>query len=217
MSEHIKTNKVVWILLIVLGIFFMAGAIFTIVNKQSPEAENLELRETAQQSEQIEQTQAAATENLEEIFKSAKSWGPVFEPWFGKEAPDFSVTDINGQKHSLSSYLGKNVLVVFWATWCPPCRKEIPNLIELRKKISEDELAIIAISNEQPELVKNFVAEKGINYTVATVGSSVLPSPFADVSSIPTTFFIDHEGRIKLAAVGVVELNETMAILRAEQ
>ena len=222
MSEQIKTNKTVWILIAVVGGVITAGAVFAIVNKRSPKPKNVEQPEKIQRSENIEQPemveqpQAAATDNLEDIIKSAQSWGAAFKPWFGKPATDFKVTDIQGKEHSLSSYIGKNVLVVFWATWCPACNLEIPHLIELRKSIGEDNLAILAISNENPELLKNFAAAKGINYTIATVGNSVLPSPFIDVTGIPTTFFIDRKGQIKLAAVGLVELEDTQAILKAQ-
>ena len=205
MTEQTKTNKTVWLLIAIVGGVITAGAVLTIVNKQSPNPEK------------VEQPQAAATDNLEDIIKSARSWGAAFKPWFGKAAPDFKVTDIQGREHSLSGYLGKNVLVVFWATWCPACNLEIPHLIELRKSISEDDLAIIAISNEEPEHLTHFVAAKGINYTITTAGNSVLPSPFIDVTGIPTTFFIDRKGQIKLAAVGLVELEETQAILKAQQ
>jgi len=108
-------------------------------------------------------------------------------------------------------------LLVFWATWCPACNAEIPHLIELRKTLGRDKLAILAISNEPPDLLKKFAAARKINYAVASADVSTLPPPFADVSSIPTTFFIDHKGVIKLAAEGLVSLEETKAIIKAEQ
>jgi len=204
MSEQTKTNKTVWILIAVISGLITAGAVFAIIDKGTAEPEY------------VEQTETTANNTLEDIVKSAESWGVAFKPWFGKAVPDFTVTDTEGREHSLSSNLGKNVLVVFWATWCPACNLEIPHLINLRKEIGEDDLAIIAISNEEPKILKDFVSDKGINYTVATVGSSVLPSPFADVTGIPTTFFIDRKGQIKLVAVGLVELDDTKAILKAE-
>ena len=139
-----------------------------------------------------------------------------FSEWFGKAAPDFTVRDVEGKQHTLSSYLGRNVLVVFWATWCPSCRLEIPHLIELRKMLGEDELAILAISNEEPNILKPFVAVKNMNYTVAALGNSPLPSPFIDVAGIPTTFFIDPQGKIKFVAVGLINLEQTKAILDAK-
>ena len=205
MTEQIKSNKTVWLLVAVLGGLITAAGIYAVVNSQAPNPEY------------VDATEAESYNTLEDIIKSADSWDAAFEPWFGKAAPDFTVTDINGLEHSLSGYLGKNVLVVFWATWCPACNLEIPHLIELRKRISEEELAIVAISNEDPGHLKQFADDKGINYTIATAGSVGLPSPFVDAISIPTTFFINKSGRIKLTALGLVTLEETMAILEAEK
>ncbi len=108
------------------------------------------------------------------------------------------------------------MVVVFWATWCPACNLEIPHLIELRKTLAEENLAILAISNEEPERLKQFAESKGINYTVGSISDSPLPKPFADVTSIPTTFFIDPNGKIKLAAVGVVSLADAKIIMNAD-
>ena len=153
--------------------------------------------------------------SLEYIAETPKTWDIAFASSFGKDAPDFSVDDIEGKTHKLSDYRGRNVVVVFWATWCPACNLEIPHLIELRNMFAEDKLAILAISNEEPEHLKNFAALKGINYTVTSLGDSPLPEPFANVSSIPTTFFIDPEGKITFAAVGVVSLADAKVIMNA--
>lgn len=139
-----------------------------------------------------------------------------FSQWFGKEVPDFTVTDIDGNKHSISDYRGKNLMVIFWATWCPPCRKEIPHLIELRKQESEDNLAMLAISTEKPEDVKTFAKNQKLNYTVATLGNSFLPRPFAEIQYIPTTFFIDTDGRIKTVVVQSLNLEQIKTILNAK-
>jgi len=185
MAEQTKTNNKTWIPIVLIGVVLVAGAVvITLRNNQ------------------------AATEYVDDSGNIVVSQNNPFSQWFGKSAPDFTVTDIEGKQHSLSDYIGKNVLVVFWATWCPPCRVEIPHLIELRKQESEDDLAIIAISNEGPEKVKNFAQEKQINYTVATVGNSVIPSPFIDVQYIPTSFFIDSKGRIKNAVIQSLTLEQ---------
>lgn len=153
----------------------------------------------------------------EHIAEPQKSWDEVFTSSFGQDAGDFVVEDIEGKTHKLSDYRGRNVVVVFWATWCPACNLEIPHLIELRKMLAEDKLGILVISNEEPEHLKNFARSKNINYTIATLGGKPLSEPFASVTSIPTTFFIDSEGKIKYAAVGVVSLEHAKAILNAEQ
>ncbi len=159
---------------------------------------------------------------LNDIIRAARTWRPVHSYWFGQKAPDFTLTDINGKKHSLSDYRGKNVLIVFWATWCRPCHSEVPHLIALRNIISEDNLAILAISYiaarpyETAETVKNFAKQNKINYTVFCADADTMPSPFSRISAIPCSFFIDKQGKIKFATEGMLSLGEIKAILRAE-
>ena len=152
---------------------------------------------------------------LEGIVKAAQTWEAAFPAWDGKAVPDFAIEDINGKTHKLSDYHGKNLLVVFWATWCPSCNAEIPHLMELRKAYNGDQLAILAISNESPEVLKDFVTKKGINYTVASINSTP-PAPFASVTSIPTTFYIGPDGKIKLTALGLVPVSQAKAIIDAQ-
>lgn len=161
--------------------------------------------------------QDATGKNQEYIAETPKTWDVAFASSFGKEAPDFSVNDIEGKTHKLSEYRGRNVVVVFGATWCPACNLEIPHLIELRNMLGEDKLAILSISNEEPGHLKHFAESKSINYTVASLGDSPLPEPFANVTSIPTSFFIDPEGKIKFAAVGLVPLADAKVIMNIEQ
>ena len=165
----------------------------------------------------LTQPKNAKGKSQEHIAESQKTWDVAFTASFGKNAPDFSVDDIEGKTHKLSDYQGRNVVVVFWATWCPACNLEIPHLIELRKILAEDKLAILAISNEEPEHLKHFAESKGINYTVASLGDNPLPEPFANVISIPTSFFIDPEGKIIFAAVGLVPLADAKVIMNIEQ
>jgi cytochrome c-type biogenesis protein len=130
--------------------------------------------------------------------------------------PDFTVTDIDGTTHRLSDYQGKGLVLVFWATWCPACNTEIPHLIELRKMYPDDELTILAISNESREPLKSFAEAKGINYTVAVPEGRALPEPFSNVRSIPTTFFIGRDGTLTVAALGVVPVEQAKAIIEAQ-
>ncbi len=93
---------------------------------------------------------APAKISLHNVLSAARTWGPIHTSWYGKEAPDFTMTDINGKEHKLSDYRGRDVMIIFWATWCMPCVIEVPHLISLRNAIGEDELAMLAISNERP-------------------------------------------------------------------
>ena len=166
-------------------------------------------------SAETSQADSTANKSLLDIIKNARTWRPAWVEWYGKAAPAFSFQDIKGNKHSLSDYKGKNILLVFWATWCGPCIIEVPHLIELRSKFSENELAILAVSNEDTLTLKRFTDSKGINYTVASILSRP-PAPFSNVRSIPSSFFIDKEGKIKLATEGLISRDESEAIILAE-
>lgn len=154
--------------------------------------------------------------SLNDVINAARTWRPAYIAWFGRKAPDFTLTDINGKKHQLSDYRGKDVMIIFWASWCGPCIIEVPHLIALRNTIGKDKLAMLAISNENPALVKQFAAYKKINYTVITAGTTDMPEPYNRVRSIPSSFFIDSEGKIKLATSGLLSLGEIKAILQAK-
>ncbi|MGA2091875.1 MAG: TlpA disulfide reductase family protein [Sedimentisphaerales bacterium] len=159
---------------------------------------------------------------IENIVARRWGWNPAYINWYGKMAPDFTVTDITGKSHTLSQYKGKTVLLIFWATWCGPCRQEIPSFIEIRKNISEDKLAMLAISyidfRSSTEGVKKFVAANPIiNYTIITAEPDALPSPYNSIYSIPTTFFINPDGTIKFVTEGLTPLPHIKAILDAEQ
>jgi cytochrome c biogenesis protein CcmG/thiol:disulfide interchange protein DsbE len=155
------------------------------------------------------------TSNLQNIIKAAKTWDTSFDQWLGKIAPDFTLTDIEGNVHTLSDYRGKNVFVVVWTTWCPTCKLEIPHLKELRSAFEDKDLAILSISNEPPALLKEFAAEQGITYTVLSGGSN-LEAPFGEVQYIPSGFFIDREGRFKLATTGLVPTSDAKAIVQTQ-
>ena len=152
---------------------------------------------------------------LDRIIAARRTWDVDFASSFGKPIADFSVRDITGAEHKLSDYRGKHVVVVFWATWCPACNMEIPHLIKLRDTMGPDKLQILAISNEPVDVLKPFVDSKNINYVVATANSP-LPPPLNRVQGIPATFFIDPNGKLKLAAVGVISLEEDIAIINAQ-
>jgi peroxiredoxin len=132
--------------------------------------------------------------------------GSTFDAWQGVLAPDISVTTLEGKTLKLSELKGKRVVLDFWATWCPPCRKEIPHFIELANGASPDELVIIGISSEDADTLKAFVKKNGINYPIALADD--LPSPYSDVTGIPTTFFIDRQGVIQDVLVGYHDFNQ---------
>ncbi len=129
-----------------------------------------------------------------------------FNQWIGAEAPDFTVTTLDGKPVRLSELRGKRVVLDFWATWCGPCVAEMPHFEKLYSESSRDELSIVGISNEDESAVRSFVAKQGIKYPIAV--SRSLPSPYKDVTAIPTTFFIDRKGIMQSVFVGSRGFNE---------
>ncbi|MGA9776638.1 MAG: TlpA disulfide reductase family protein [Verrucomicrobiia bacterium] len=115
--------------------------------------------------------------------------------WQGVRAPDFSVTNLDGQAIHLADLKGKRVVLNFWATWCPPCLDEIPDFIKLRSVTSPTNVMIIGISTEDMASQKAFAQRQGINYPLTILQN--VPSPYQDVDAIPVTMFIDRNGIIQ--------------------
>ncbi len=122
--------------------------------------------------------------------------------------PAWKLTDINGKVLSSDQFKGKVVVLDFWATWCTPCRSEIPGYVELEKKYGADGLVIIGVSKDESgprraEAVKRFIASYGINYPIV-MATDDLETALGGIEAIPTTFIIDRAGNIRDKKVGAV-------------
>ncbi len=118
-------------------------------------------------------------------------------------APPFLLTDLDGQPISTAAYHGKVVLINFWATWCPPCREEIPEMIALANKYG-DKLQIIGVSmdDDPPETVRAFARAHNMNYPIV-MGSDKLSEEYGGVDALPTTFVLDMNGRVVQKHMGL--------------
>jgi peroxiredoxin len=112
------------------------------------------------------------------------------------KAPDFTLKDLNGTNVSLSSLKGKVVLLNFWASWCPPCKAEMPSMNKLYKEIRAKGFEIVAVSTDNSlSTIKEFLAKSRVDFTVLFDEKKTVSREYK-VFSMPTTFLIDRNGFI---------------------
>jgi cytochrome c biogenesis protein CcmG/thiol:disulfide interchange protein DsbE len=123
-----------------------------------------------------------------------------------EEAPEVRLPNLDGRMVSLSQYHGRVVMVNFWATWCPPCRKEIPDFVSLQREFGPQGLTIVGISvdDEGLDQVRAFSRSHDINFPVMYGGqrSEEIIERFGGIRGIPTTFLVDRTGRIVRKVTG---------------
>jgi len=122
----------------------------------------------------------------------------------GSKAPDFTLTDTEGNNVSLSEFSGKVVIVDFFASWCPPCRMEIPDFIELRNEYDPGDFAMIGVAVEGLGAAKSFAEKMKINYPVL-VDDGKVSGAYGPIRSIPTTFVIGKDGNVARMYIGYRE------------
>ena len=129
--------------------------------------------------------------------------------------PEFEAKDITGKTVKLSDFKGKVVLLDFWATWCPPCRVEIPNLLEIYRQFKNSNFVLISISLDRDiPLALQFVKDKKMNWLhiIDRVASDTIASLY-EIEYIPATFIIDGKGKIVARNLRGAELTNTITNL----
>jgi thiol-disulfide isomerase/thioredoxin len=130
----------------------------------------------------------------------------------GSVAPDFELTTLDGKTLKLSDYRGRAVLLNFWATWCGPCKIEMPWFVELNQKYASQGLTILGVAMDdsgQAEIAR-FAKEMGVNYPIL-IGKEKVGDAYGGVPGLPTTFYIDRNGKILDRVVGIVGRSEIEA------
>jgi len=126
----------------------------------------------------------------------------VSEVSTSNEAPDFTLSDMRGNEVSLSDFKGNIVIINFWATWCGPCRFEIPDLIDLQEKYNGDLVVLgVSLDYDGPSVVPQFAERLGISYPVL-YGNGRVANRYGGVTGIPTTFIIDRDMNVYRRYIG---------------
>lgn len=190
-------NKVTVIILTVVFVLLLGGAYF-LYDRFSKSVENESLMKVTEASETSEENEVDNVENNTED-KSADEL---------MKAPDFTVTDEQGNKVSLSDFVGKPVILNFWASWCGPCKSEMPAFEDAYTQYGE-EIHFLMVNltdgtRETPDVAKTFIEEQGYTFPIF-YDSDIDAATVYGVMSIPVTYIIDAEGNIVAHARGAID------------
>lgn len=202
------------IIVVILGM--IGWAVYGFIDKQSNTAlidsNDAETTETNEASEQVEVADGEGKVTKEKMTTADDPQQVGFEP--GEEAPDFELETMDGEPAKLSDYRGQKVMLNFWATWCPPCRDEIPDMQAFHEDYGED-VAVLAVNltNEEASVnnVASFLEEFGVEFTVLKdVDTSVAIAYGA--MALPTTYIIDRDGMIYNKAIGPLTYGDMVEV-----
>jgi cytochrome c biogenesis protein CcmG/thiol:disulfide interchange protein DsbE len=127
----------------------------------------------------------------------------------GRPAPEFELKDLAGKNVRLSDYHGKVVLLNFWATWCPPCKEEMPWFVDLQQRYGAQGLQVIgvAMDDSDQKKIESFAKQLGVNYPVL-LGKESTAHAYGDVQFLPDTFYIGRDGKIVSHVQGLINRKE---------
>ena len=130
----------------------------------------------------------------------------------GITAPDFELVSLDGKKVRLSDFHGKAVLLNFWATWCGPCKVEMPWFVDLQKRYGNDGLVVLGVAMDDTDASKiaQFASKMGVNYPVL-LGTDKVSEKYGNVEFLPTSFYIDRDGKFVGKGIGLIDRTEVEA------
>lgn len=177
--------------LLSIVIIILAAAIF-ILNIWNPFQEETNNNDPVNPAEDISANENIPGADLSEVQE-------------GKAAPDFKLGSLNGETVSLSDYRGKKVILNFWATWCPPCKAEMPHMQNFYEKNANEGIEIVAVNltniDNGQEAIESFVADYGLTFPILLDKEGMI-GPQYQAFTIPTSYIIDSNGIITKKVVG---------------
>lgn len=186
--------KKIYLLLIAIIIF--GFALYTVNKSNDTKINTISASSEDEIKEQNNSETATVTENIQKLDTS-----------YGT-AQDFTLVDLEGNKVSLSDLKGKKVFLNFWATWCPPCKAEMPEIEKIYQETKDSDLVILAVEIGEPlDTVKTFIDDNNYNFKVLLDSNQEIATAYG-ITAIPTSFFIDEQGNIVSQKIGAMTYDE---------
>lgn len=194
------------ILMIIIALLIL-GSIYTVTNYNKSKA----LGNTIQKSNTANNANNLSNSNI----SSNSSTSPFNKKTSSIPALNFTLKDLDGKEVSLKDLKGKKVFLNFWATWCPPCRGEMPEIEKIYEESKNSDLVIIAVNiGEDRDTVKAFMDKNNYKFKVLLDSNNDIATNY-QISAIPTSFFIDKDGKIVNKNVGAMNYADMMANIKA--
>lgn len=216
-----KPRRALLTMVVITGVMFLAGSVIGCGCKQGPD--DTDSTEVILDTGMIAPIDTGAVNLDNDTTRTDENNGENKpDPGQGRrQAPDFTLTDLSNKSHTLSGYRGKVVVMDFWATWCGPCKVEIPHLIELYNKYRSQGMVMLSIGIDERSALARLSPQLGINYPVLVDEDRTAAQKYG-VQGIPRTIMIDKKGRIAFDHTGFApgmeaELEADIQTLIAEQ
>jgi thiol-disulfide isomerase/thioredoxin len=150
-------------------------------------------------------------------FAAADLRAADLKPWTGGPTPSLELRDLDNRLHRLADYRGKVVLVNFWATWCGPCRDEMPSIQELKRKLAGRPFVVLAVNLDEPESrVRKFLKEVRVDFTMLLDPERKV-SKVWDARILPASFIVGADGRIRYSLVGEINWGHDLVVSRVAE
>jgi peroxiredoxin len=137
--------------------------------------------------------------------------------WKGGPAPALALKDLDGRAHRLGDYKGRVVLINFWATWCAPCRDEMPSIQRLKEKLGGQPFVVLAINLDEPESrIRKFLSEMKVDFTILLDPERRVAKAW-DARILPASFIVGGDGRVRYTLVGEIEWDHEHVVARISE